>query len=273
MRKHLLAGVALASLWSGQARAVDVVTDPGLLAAMAQKIGLDAGSWATQAADMTAQITKTTATLQQISMLYSMMNNPVALVGAASSLLSGGAQSPLGDALSSSAKLASGVGRLANTASSLAGQVQDTNTFYLPPLNGSFLNSVMTMRSNQTSAVQGQLTVLMNGMPDRLFGLQQLQSEINMGGDVNRMASLNARMQSEVAMANEQARQAQILIGLAQIQDQVERQQLQQKARLDSDQWAASRAAASNGLIGANGAQSSAVVATSYEVPSFPVSP
>lgn len=273
MKKALLAGVTLAALFTTPAHALDAVTAPILETMTQMGIAKDAASWATQAADMSQSIAKATAQLQQLQALYGMMNNPVSLLGVAPQLLTGSAQSPLGTDAGAIVGLASGVGRFAGAASGLAAQVQNTNTLYMPQINGSFIAGLMAQRSNQTSAVQAQLTTLMNGMPARLFGLQQLQGEINAGGDVNRMATLQARMQSEVAIADEQARQAQLLMGLSQVQAQVEQQQLQQKSRMDSDQWAADRAAASGGLIGGGATAATVSARSSTAIPSFPAAP
>ena len=251
MRKILAVKIALACglCMTNAAHAQMTVDSP--IADGLSELGMnkDAVSWALQAQSMTQQIAQLTSILQQAQQLYSMMNNPLALAGAATSLLTGGAQSPLGADVNATLQLASGIGRLVSTASALAQQVEQQNTFFMPAANGSFSINMLIQRANQTSAIQAQIQTLMTQMTNRISGIQTLQTSINAGGDAKTMATYQARMATELAVAQNQGQQLQALIGLANVQKQVEEQQNLQKAALDDNQFLSSRTSAAAGLV------------------------
>jgi hypothetical protein len=251
--------------------------DPILTALTSMGMSAEAANWATQAAAMTKEIAQVTAILQEAQVIYSLMDNPIALLEVAPMLLTDGQTSPLGQDITSTLQLAGGLGRLVGTAASLAQQVETQNTVFTPGQNGNFNFNMLIMRANQTSAIQAQMQTLMTAMTQRLAGLQILQAQINLGGDINRIATLHARMASETAMAQNQGQQMQSLIGLMQMQAQVEHQQYMQKAALDDNQYLESRVAASGGLVSFYPVGSAAPLATtaaaSSSIGSFPTAP
>ena len=238
MKRILFATVAAAALAVNPARAQVATYDAANYV-----------QWIAQAKSMGDSLTTLNNQLQQAQMISAVMRDPVSLMQMAPGLLTGGSQSPLGENMAGVMQMASGAQRLAGTVSNLAGQIQNQNTFYMPRMNGNFINTLMTLRANQTSAVQAQLQTLMGSQAERLSGLRVLQARINMGGDVNTMASLSARMQSEMAVAQGHDQQIASLIGLSQIQQQVEHQQMMQKGALDDEQFLASRTAASRRIL------------------------
>jgi hypothetical protein len=277
MRTAVTAIVAAAVACVPCARAADIVADPILTTLTSLGMGETAASWATQAAAMTKEIAQVTAILQEAQVIYSLMDNPIALLEVAPMLLTDGQTSPLGQDITSTLQLAGGLGRLIGTAANLARQVETQNTVFTPGQNGNFNFNMLIMRANQTSAIQAQMQTLMTAMTARLAGLQILQAQINLGGDVNRIATLHARMASETAMAQNQGQQMQSLIGLATLQEQIEKQQYIQKAALDDSQFLAARTAASGGLVNflPTGSATPTLTAASVSpaVGSFPTAP
>jgi hypothetical protein len=278
MRRILLAGVALSALGSAdRAHAQMVVSNP--VEEVLQQIGIadSTAHWAAQATSMAKDITTLSAQLQQAQMLYNMLNNPVALMEVAPELLTGDSQTPLGQDISATFKLVGAAAHLAGQAGDLATTLETQQTFYMPPITVGFVANMLNQRANQTAMIEAQLQTLLKSMGTRMSGLQLLQSEINMGGSATKVATLQARMQSEMAVAQQQGQQINALLAMATMQKQVEEQQYMQKGALDDAQFLQKRVSLSAGMVNF---QSSTTVSggtsintSSLSVPNFPVSP
>lgn len=241
MRSVLLAGSAVVGLiaGSGQARAQMAVHD--LVGDLWQ--GLNNSELVAQV----AQATKTVSELQQqytqlvtmegtLTSTFNSVAHPTNVMSLVTGLTSGLDSNPLPSNTNSILGLANGTNLNVSGLSGMATQFLNQNRNYMPQQNGGDFNAAwLNGRANSLAGLQAMVTQLMHSSQDRLNNLPQLQQQIDSAPDIQAMGAINARINSEVAIAQAQSSQIAQIKALADLQREAQGQQAEQQDRQSAD--------------------------------------
>lgn len=265
MRKFWLGSVAVAGLLMGAAmpaQAQWVVTDPGATAQLVQQVQQSIN-----------EIRVLQQQYNQLLMVYNSVAHGVNLAGMAPGLSTALAQNPIGAVTGIPGALA-GTANLSSLGS-LAQQFLRGNQVYAPQ-GSDFEAEWLKQRALGLANAQALATQYMQSAQARLAALPQLQAEAQSATDLQQLAGVQAKIQIEQQYVTTQQSQAQQVLALAQLQQQVASQQQAENARQGEEQLyqqtqAAADAVGMQNLMPGTGA-SGAVAMTTQPPAAMPVS-
>jgi flagellar biosynthesis chaperone FliJ len=225
------AGLSVTVALSGPgARAQQAVIDLGAITQLAQQVGVAKQQYDT----LQSQLGTLRNTYSQVASQYSMLTR-LANVNQLAPELAQQLRSMPGSGNMGQFFVGSGsIGSLGGGVSGLAQQFLNRNRVYLPQAtdpNAIALNE----RAQQLAGIQAMAMTNVQSLDARLDGLADLKTSLDSADDLQKVASIQARMQAESNIVQTQQAQAQNLLVMAQMQERAEQQADDQRARQSAD--------------------------------------
>lgn len=180
----------------------------------------------------------------ELQFIFSSVAHPTNVLGMAPGLSM--LQNPLGSVTSLPTAI-SGLGNLTGSASGLARQFLGQDQVYAPA-GTDFMATWLNRRATSLANSQALATQYLQSDQARLQNLGELETEAQSATDVQQLAAVQARIQTEQQFITTQQAQAQQVLGLASLQSMVAQQQLEQNWRQGNDEVEQQTQAAADSL-------------------------
>jgi hypothetical protein len=223
MRRLVLAGVATTGLW---------LSTP----AHAQFVCANCYSEVTGVLHDLKELAQLVTEYEELVSIYQQVANSISSGSFSPSLLNGVIRNPMLGAQYPGilpGQTFTGTGTLGPAAGMASQLLQGQTVFQAHGTD--FAGTIVNQRAASLAGLQAASLTYMDSAQQRLLSLQELEASLDGSPNINQTEAVNARINQEKQALATQQQQAQQLIALAQMQDQVERNQYAQKQRADAE--------------------------------------